>query len=420
MSAEARRSSTGSGRGRVLQELRAREALVVSMVSTVDVLWWRSPFGPSRLMPWSRWACELQARRAAEEFGADSEEAIRAIALTSFAYRYIEDGFDEDGRIEWRVDGEQVAALIRESMSRASGLDVPLSLLRSDIATVESEIAWSLSYRIEDYDAVDAVVDARSLFESGVPAISETELDAWDAGVMTVAEWMRDIQERDAPLVDAQLALLAVHSSEMPTDPELQTEMQELAAFVDEVRATVPGSDLSTPVKLLLAEIVIRQLADSSFDSEAALKDLLMRAAASDLDAHERIIFLADVEESLIDLHLESGDLEAASVIAERTVGRLLQYRRSGELEPDAVDDVIRRVMEHRISIAQDQGAVETLIEACAQFFEWLHLGPELGGYGGSDQESHAETIVGIVEEFRDELHNVPGFQELYESVRSI
>jgi hypothetical protein len=301
-----------------------------------------------------------------------------------------------------------------------SGLDVPLSLLNSDIATAEAQIAWSLSFPIEDYDAIDAVVDARTQGESRVPSITESHWDAWDAGVVTVAEWLRDIRYREAPLVDAQLALLAVHSSEACADPELRAEIEELEAFIDEVRLTVPGPAATASLKVLRAEIVIRQLADSEFDVEAALKDLLVRAAASDMSARERIVFLAEVEELLVELHFDAAELGKAGVIADRLIARVLEYRDSGEIDADVLDEVILRVMERRIAIAQDQGDLDALVEVCSQFFEWLHLESELGGYGGSDQERLASRIVVLVQEFRDELNNVPGFWELYESVRSV
>jgi hypothetical protein len=424
MSSKARRSSAGRDRGRVLEELRAREALVVSMVAAVRYLPWRSPIGPSRSVPCMRRSSEVQLHRATEVFGPGSPEAIRAVVLSSFAYEWdeVQGGIpDAEGRM-WERPIETQVRILRAAMSQVSGLDVPLSMVRSDIADIEDDIATTLAISSDDVslaEVLEAIEEARSLRDESLPIVSAPDFSAWESGVTTVLEWVRDIRSLGVPLVDAQLAMLEVGAAEAASDPILREEREELEAFVTEIRSSVPSSGPSVPLERLSADIFSRTRADSAFDSAAAFRGLFARASSSRMDASERIAFLSQVEHERVNLHVDSGELEVARSISDRSLERLLQLRGSEDLDPAALDDLIRIAMRDRILVSAFEGNAEVLVEAFGQFSTWLHVGPDLGGYSGSDQEDLVGDVVAFVADSRDQLHGVPGFDELHEDVRS-
>jgi hypothetical protein len=424
MTAKDKRSSAGRDRGRVLEELRAREALVVSMVSAVRYLPWRSPIGPSRSVPCLRRLSEVQLHRATQAFGTGSPEALRAVVLSSLAYEWaeVEGGIpDAEGRM-WASPIETQVQILRAAMSQVSGLDVPLSMIRSDIADVEDDIATTLAISSDDdslVEVLEAIEEARSLRDAGLPIVSAPDFSAWESGVTTVLEWVRDIRSLRVPLVDAQLALLEVGAAHAASDPILREEREELEAFVTEIRSSVPSSGPLIPLERLSADIFSRTRADSAFDSAAAFRELFVRASSSRMDASERIAFLSQVEHERVNLHVDSGELEAGRSIADRSLERLLQLRGSEDLDPAALDDLIRTAMRDRILVSAFEGHEEALVEAFGQFSTWLHIGPDLGGYGGSDREDLVGDVIAFVAGARDQFHGVPGFDELHEDVRS-
>lgn len=416
MSGEGRSSGDGSSSDRTTAELRAREAVVASMEAAQQNLLQIGPIHYSRRVALCLWLCDLQSLRASDAFGAESQEATRASVLAAFARRKW-DEWVEMGYVDLYESEEPPSVGIRRAIARLSGLDVPLALLRPEIARFEDEIAYTLLYLNDDDSVQPAVERVRSVLDDGIPAVNDADFAAWEAAVWLVSEWIDDIMRRTSPLIDAQIAMVDFLRAVRSSDPLLMSELERLEMYIEEVRSTVPGPEGSQSLESRQGHILTRLRADSAYEATGPLRALLVQAAAECMDDERRISFVWGVERELAELTRNSGNIEKALEIVNRSLTRLLDYQRAGSYSFPELSRLVLSDLEFRVELVGQLGDFEGLVLAVQEVFDWAHQAsdsPELELWA---RESVVEKVLVFLESPPEPVRRLPVFEYLRDSV---